>query len=98
MQMVRSGYTTESAAMKSFDLYWVEHDMTRKDESSAYIGRIDRAPYFSEYVRHEIDGRLQPGSAFKPLYYSAAISSKKLTPSSLIYNSPSETGNPLLDD
>lgn len=32
--------------------------------------------------------RLQPGSAFKPLYYSAAISSREFTPASLIVDAP----------
>ena len=32
--------------------------------------------------------RLQPGSAFKPLYYSAAISSRDFTPASMIVDAP----------
>ena len=32
--------------------------------------------------------RLQPGSAFKPLYYSAAISSRRFTPASMIVDAP----------
>ena len=32
--------------------------------------------------------RLQPGSAFKPLYYSAAISSRGFTPASMIVDAP----------
>lgn len=31
---------------------------------------------------------VQPGSAFKPLYYSAAISSRKFTPATMIHDSP----------
>ena len=33
-------------------------------------------------------GKLQPGSAFKPLYYSAAISSRHFTPASMIVDAP----------
>ena len=33
-------------------------------------------------------GKLQPGSAFKPLYYSAAISSRRFTPASMIVDAP----------
>jgi penicillin-binding protein 1A len=33
-------------------------------------------------------GSLPPGSAFKPLYYSAAIDSRRFTAASLIYDSP----------
>lgn len=32
--------------------------------------------------------KIQPGSTFKPLYYSAAIDSKKITEGTLIYDSP----------
>ncbi|MDR2500749.1 MAG: PBP1A family penicillin-binding protein [Treponema sp.] len=33
-------------------------------------------------------GKVMPGSSFKPLYYSAAIDSKNFTPASLIYDLP----------
>jgi len=43
-------------------------------------------------------GNLQPGSAFKPLYYSAAIDTRKFTASSMIYDVPivfhNEDGTP----
>ena len=35
-----------------------------------------------------MDARVMPGSAFKPLYYSAAVSSGAYTPASLIYDAP----------
>jgi len=35
-----------------------------------------------------VQSKVQPGSAFKPLYYSAAISSRKLTPASMIVDAP----------
>jgi penicillin-binding protein 1A len=35
-----------------------------------------------------VQSQVQPGSAFKPLYYSAAISSRKLTPASMIVDAP----------
>ncbi|MDR1898615.1 MAG: PBP1A family penicillin-binding protein [Treponema sp.] len=45
-------------------------------------------------------GNIQPGSAFKPLYYSAAIDSRKLTAASLIYDIPivfhNEDGTPYI--
>jgi len=44
--------------------------------------------------------KLQPGSTFKPLYYSAAIDSGKITEGSLIYDSPTifynEDGTPYI--
>ena len=45
-------------------------------------------------------GRLMPGSCFKPLYYSAAIDSRKFTEGTLIYDSPvvfyNEDGTPYI--
>ncbi len=37
---------------------------------------------------YAVDGRLQPGSSFKPLYYSAAIEKHVITPATMIQNSP----------
>ena len=45
-------------------------------------------------------GKVMPGSSFKPLYYSAAIDSRKFTSSSLIYDIPivfhNEDGTPYI--
>jgi penicillin-binding protein 1A len=45
-------------------------------------------------------GRLMPGSSFKPLYYSAALDTRKFTPSTLIYDIPivfhNEDGTPYI--
>jgi penicillin-binding protein 1A len=45
-------------------------------------------------------GRVMPGSSFKPLYYSAAIDSRLFTPSSLIHDGPiifyNEDGTPYM--
>ncbi len=35
-----------------------------------------------------VDARLLPGSAFKPLYYAAAIEKQAITPATMIYDSP----------
>ena len=35
-----------------------------------------------------VDGRIEPGSSFKPLYYSAAIEDRVITPATMIYDSP----------
>ncbi|MFQ3547061.1 MAG: PBP1A family penicillin-binding protein, partial [Termitinemataceae bacterium] len=42
----------------------------------------------SNQLIRAIQGKIMPGSSFKPLYYSAAIDSRKFTPASLIYDSP----------
>ena len=49
-------------------------------------GRRSRAPTSSTY--RAVQSKVQPGSAFKPLYYSAAISSRKLTAASMIVDAP----------
>jgi penicillin-binding protein 1A len=42
----------------------------------------------SNQFNRAVQSQVQPGSAFKPLYYSAAISSRKLTPASMIVDAP----------
>jgi penicillin-binding protein 1A len=42
----------------------------------------------TDQFNRAVQGRLQPGSAFKPLYYSAAISSKTFTPATLLVDAP----------
>ena len=45
-----------------------------------------------------VQGAIQPGSSFKPLYYSAAIDTRKFTEATLIYDEPivfhNEDGTP----
>ncbi|MDR2742575.1 MAG: PBP1A family penicillin-binding protein, partial [Treponema sp.] len=53
-RMVELGYTTVEAADESFAEYWDNYDYTRAS-TSAYYNREDRAPWFSEYVRRELD-------------------------------------------
>ncbi|MDR2841776.1 MAG: PBP1A family penicillin-binding protein [Spirochaetaceae bacterium] len=53
-KMVELGYTTREETEKSFDEYWKSYDYTRVSQS-AYFSREDKAPWFSEYVRRELD-------------------------------------------
>nr|MCR5606877.1 PBP1A family penicillin-binding protein [Treponema sp.] len=55
--MVVSGYLTKSEADKSYDDYWLNFDYTRTN-TSAYMMREDKAPWFSEYVRRELSDKL----------------------------------------
>lgn len=54
----------------------------------------------SNQLIRAVQGKIMPGSSFKPLYYSAAIDSRKYTPASLIYDSPvvfyNENGTPYI--
>lgn len=42
----------------------------------------------SDQFNRVVSGRMQPGSSYKPLYYSAAIASRKFTPATMLLDSP----------
>ncbi|MDR3145580.1 MAG: PBP1A family penicillin-binding protein, partial [Treponema sp.] len=56
-RMIEFGYTTAEEAAASFNEYWDNYDYTRAS-TSAYYNREDAAPWFSEYVRRELDGMM----------------------------------------
>ena len=56
-RMISFGYTTEEEAEASFVEYWESYDYTRAS-MAAYYNRSDEAPWFSEYVRRELDARM----------------------------------------
>ncbi|MFH2116095.1 MAG: PBP1A family penicillin-binding protein [Spirochaetota bacterium] len=56
-QMVELGFVTREEADDSFALYWDNYDYTRV-ATSAFFSRDDKAPWFSEYVRRELEGML----------------------------------------
>ncbi|MDR1421144.1 MAG: PBP1A family penicillin-binding protein [Treponema sp.] len=56
-RMVEMGYCTHEEADASFEAYWDNYDYTRASVS-AYYDREDKAPWFSEYVRRELDGMM----------------------------------------
>ena len=53
-RMIEFGYTTREDAEASYNEYWANYDYTRAS-TSAYFNREDKAPWFSEYVRRELD-------------------------------------------
>lgn len=57
-QMVKLGYTTQEEADLSYEEYWNRYDYTRASSTSAFFEREDKAPYFSEYVRQQLDEML----------------------------------------
>jgi penicillin-binding protein 1A len=61
-QMVELGYATEDEVDLSFDEYWNNYDFTRANTSTAFFEREDRAPFFSEYVRFQLENRYLLGS------------------------------------
>ncbi|MDR2535636.1 MAG: PBP1A family penicillin-binding protein [Treponema sp.] len=56
-RMIEFGYATEEEAKASFDEYWANYDYTRASVA-AYYNREDAAPWFSEYVRRELEGMM----------------------------------------
>ncbi|MCL2720294.1 MAG: PBP1A family penicillin-binding protein [Treponema sp.] len=56
-RMIQLGYTTREEADASFNEYWDNFDYTRP-ALSVYLTREDKAPWFSEYVRRELDRQL----------------------------------------
>ncbi|MDR2109694.1 MAG: PBP1A family penicillin-binding protein, partial [Spirochaetaceae bacterium] len=53
-RMIELGYAAREDAEASFTEYWDNYDYTRAS-TSAYYNREDAAPWFSEYVRRELD-------------------------------------------
>ena len=56
-QMVELGFVSREEAADSFALYWDNYDYTRV-ANAAFFSRDDKAPWFSEYVRRELEGML----------------------------------------
>ena len=56
-RMIELGYTTREEAEESFNEYWENYDYTRAS-TAAYFHRTDAAPWFSEYVRRELEQRM----------------------------------------
>ncbi|MDR1443945.1 MAG: PBP1A family penicillin-binding protein [Treponema sp.] len=56
-KMIELGYATREEADASFNDYWDNYDYTRAS-IGAYYNREDAAPWFSEYVRRELDGMM----------------------------------------
>ena len=56
-RMIQLGFTTEEEAEVSFTEYWDKYDYTRAS-TAAYFHREDKAPWFSEYVRRELDSMM----------------------------------------
>ena len=56
-RMVEFGYASKEEVEESFDEYWASYDYTR-ESIAAYYHRDDKAPWFSEYVRRELDGMM----------------------------------------
>src|SRR6056297_3257664 len=57
-QMVELGYTSQEVADRSFEEYWNSSHYGRSNIASAYFDNQSKAPYFSEYVRLQLNDML----------------------------------------
>jgi len=62
--------------------------ITLENGTGRILAMVGGSDFETKKLNRAVQAKVMPGSAFKPLYYSAAISSRKLTPSSLIYDAP----------
>ncbi|MBQ9207078.1 MAG: PBP1A family penicillin-binding protein [Treponema sp.] len=68
----------------------IEGTMIALENSTGYITSLVGGSKFdgeNQFIR-AVQAKLQPGSSFKPLYYSAAIDSRQFTPSTIISDTP----------
>ena len=82
----------------------IEGTMVSLENNTGYITALVGGSTFDEtnqFIR-ATQATLQPGSTFKPLYYSAAIDSRKFTEASIIYDTPvifyKEDGTPYIPE
>ena len=58
-QIVEANYATQEATDLSFEQYWNNiYDPLRSTSENAYMVKNDKAPYFSEYIRQELEDML----------------------------------------
>jgi penicillin-binding protein 1A len=80
----------------------VEGSLIAMDNSNGYITALVGGSKYdmSNQLIRATQAKVMPGSTFKPLYYSAAIDSRKITEGSMIYDSPTvftnEDGTPYI--
>jgi penicillin-binding protein 1A len=62
--------------------------ITLENDTGHILAMIGGSEFKTKKYNRAIDATVQPGSSFKPLYYSAAISSRTITPATMIVDSP----------
>ncbi|MBQ7882635.1 MAG: PBP1A family penicillin-binding protein [Treponema sp.] len=68
----------------------IEGTMIALENETGYITSLVGGSKFdseNQFIR-AVQAKIQPGSSFKPLYYSAAIDSRKFTPTTIISDTP----------
>jgi penicillin-binding protein 1A len=62
-RMVDAGHISKAEADQSLIEFWDNFDLTRSASQSVFLNRQDHAPYFSEYVRSQVNTRWLLGDA-----------------------------------
>ncbi|NCN04848.1 MAG: PBP1A family penicillin-binding protein [Spirochaetales bacterium] len=62
-QIVDNGFAPREVVDQSFEEYWASYDFSRSNTTTAYFEREDQAPYFSEFVRQQLQNEILLGSA-----------------------------------
>jgi penicillin-binding protein 1A len=57
-EMADNGYINLAEGKLSLDRYWAAFDWSKDNYSSAFYDRDDKAPWFSEYIRNQLDQML----------------------------------------
>ncbi len=85
--VTRVGYAKESEKSKKTQ---VEGALISIDTKTGHILAMVGGSKFepTNQFNRAVQSTVQPGSAFKPLYYSAAISSRKVNPATMIVDAP----------
>ncbi len=97
--MTNASYSTMKDALQKTT---VEGALVTIDNDTGHITALVGGSQFGQSNQsiRATQGRIMPGSCFKPLYYSAAIDSRKFTEGTLIYDSPvvfyKEDGTPYI--
>ncbi|MCR5724621.1 MAG: PBP1A family penicillin-binding protein [Treponema sp.] len=81
---------SNSVAKQQVGKTTVEGTMISLDNENGYITALVGGSKFdseNQFIR-AVQAKLQPGSSFKPLYYSAAIDTREFTPTTIISDTP----------
>ncbi len=62
--------------------------ITIDDHTGQILAMVGGSDFETKKYNRAVDAHVQPGSSFKPLYYSAAISSRKVTTATRLYDGP----------
>jgi penicillin-binding protein 1A len=62
--------------------------ITLENGTGHILAMVGGSEFKTKKYNRAVDATIQPGSSFKPLYYSAAISTRTFTPASMIVDQP----------